>query len=342
MPALTQGTVSQPFRYMGEQRDSESGFYDLRARYYAPTLGRFLGRDRWAGIRTAPMALNREIYASDNPLRWTDPSGLVTIGGCFSGAAGAGLYVGFSVCLSGASNGDVGVQASVTVGGTTGITGSFGVGPQVSNGNQLSDLSGPFGTTGGSVRLGPGVGADVFWGPNNRNDLIVGGSFSYGVGASWTPPLPPGFQVHGGVNDTFLNVYCNLPSLVGQGSLHYFLPGRAATARELSSPRQAATRGRLRPTSEAVEPILPLVQGGTQIVPLRPILRDCWGYLDQAIIVLEASDAPRGVTRRAGADNDGILPHRPRSVARTVHRARCLDDPSSAGVHRAVPRDPGR
>jgi len=35
--------------YTGEQRDSESELYYLRARYYDPASGRFLGRDPFRG-----------------------------------------------------------------------------------------------------------------------------------------------------------------------------------------------------------------------------------------------------------------------------------------------------
>ena len=34
-----------PFRYSGEYFDEETGFYYLRARYYDPTIGRFLTED---------------------------------------------------------------------------------------------------------------------------------------------------------------------------------------------------------------------------------------------------------------------------------------------------------
>ena len=34
VPTQTQGSSSQPFQFTGQQEDPESGFYDLRARYY--------------------------------------------------------------------------------------------------------------------------------------------------------------------------------------------------------------------------------------------------------------------------------------------------------------------
>jgi RHS repeat-associated protein len=65
------GTVTNSFGYAGEYRDSESGLIYLRARYYDPTTGQFVNRD--------PIeALTRDAYgyAGNNPLNFTDPSGL--------------------------------------------------------------------------------------------------------------------------------------------------------------------------------------------------------------------------------------------------------------------------
>jgi RHS repeat-associated protein len=75
-PTLTQGSSTEPFRYTGQQQDAETGFYDLRARYYAPTIGRFLTRDRVFGATTGPVSLNRYIYARNNSSSAVDPSGL--------------------------------------------------------------------------------------------------------------------------------------------------------------------------------------------------------------------------------------------------------------------------
>ena len=52
LPTRAQGTSSQPFGYTGEQRDAETGFVYLRARYYDPGLERFLQRDPLAGRLT--------------------------------------------------------------------------------------------------------------------------------------------------------------------------------------------------------------------------------------------------------------------------------------------------
>ena len=39
------GSYLNPFRYSGEYFDEETGFYYLRARYYDPSVGRFLTED---------------------------------------------------------------------------------------------------------------------------------------------------------------------------------------------------------------------------------------------------------------------------------------------------------
>jgi RHS repeat-associated protein len=71
----SQGTTVNPYRYTGQQLDSLTGLYDLRARYYDPTSGRFLSRDT-AGIDVSnPVEVNRYSYAQDDPINLIDPSG---------------------------------------------------------------------------------------------------------------------------------------------------------------------------------------------------------------------------------------------------------------------------
>ena len=47
-----------------------------RARYYASTMGRFLSPDPLGGHLENPQSLNKYVYALDNPLTNTDPTGL--------------------------------------------------------------------------------------------------------------------------------------------------------------------------------------------------------------------------------------------------------------------------
>ncbi|MDA8213353.1 MAG: carbohydrate binding domain-containing protein [Clostridia bacterium] len=69
------GTFDQPFRYAGYYYDSETGIYYLKARYYSPELGRFLNKDTFKGLNEDPQTLNLYVYASGNPIKYTDPSG---------------------------------------------------------------------------------------------------------------------------------------------------------------------------------------------------------------------------------------------------------------------------
>jgi RHS repeat-associated protein len=69
------GTTTNSYLFTGQQFDSSTGLYSLRARYYDAAVGRFLSRDTWAIDRQNPMELNRYVYAANNPIRYSDPSG---------------------------------------------------------------------------------------------------------------------------------------------------------------------------------------------------------------------------------------------------------------------------
>jgi len=65
------GSVSNPFQYTGREFDTETGLYYYRARYYDPTVGRFLGEDpiRFSG------GINFYAYTGNRPLYFMDPLG---------------------------------------------------------------------------------------------------------------------------------------------------------------------------------------------------------------------------------------------------------------------------
>ena len=64
------GSYLNPFRYSGEYFDEETGFYYLRARYYDPSIGRFLTEDP-AGDGT-----NWYAYCGNDPVNFVDPTGM--------------------------------------------------------------------------------------------------------------------------------------------------------------------------------------------------------------------------------------------------------------------------
>ena len=66
--------VAQPFSFTGREWNEASETYDYRARVYDPQTGRFLQEDPiW--FSTGDLNLYR--YVWNNPLSWTDPTGLV-------------------------------------------------------------------------------------------------------------------------------------------------------------------------------------------------------------------------------------------------------------------------
>jgi RHS repeat-associated protein len=80
------GTATTPLGFAGQYMDAETGLQYLRARFYDPATAQFLSRDPLLEITREPYG-----YARNNPLRFTDPSGLraaeehegVVVGPCF-------------------------------------------------------------------------------------------------------------------------------------------------------------------------------------------------------------------------------------------------------------------
>ncbi len=71
-----------PMRYCGEYLDAETGLIYLRARYYDPSIGRFIGED------PIKDGTNWYVYCSNNPIAFVDPSGLFGIDDIVEGLKG--------------------------------------------------------------------------------------------------------------------------------------------------------------------------------------------------------------------------------------------------------------
>jgi RHS repeat-associated protein len=112
--------------FTGQELDSETGLCYYRARYYDPSLGRFISADGVVPDAGDPQMLNRYAYASNNPTSNVDPSGhlpipIVTsivgaiVGGTVAVVSGdnvlrgmaTGAITGFALGM-----GDVGVAAA--------------------------------------------------------------------------------------------------------------------------------------------------------------------------------------------------------------------------------------
>ncbi|WP_088833833.1 RHS repeat domain-containing protein [Paenibacillus tyrfis] len=92
-PLTVSEQIEQPFRYSGEYWDNRTNLQFLRARWYDPSVGRFITQDPLEGQLHNPRSLNLYTYVLNNPLRYKDSTGNLaeedtTIGG---GGMGAGF-----------------------------------------------------------------------------------------------------------------------------------------------------------------------------------------------------------------------------------------------------------
>jgi len=156
------GTAATPLQYTGRENDGATGLYYYRARYYSPTMGRFISEDP-IGVAGGT---NFYAYAGGNPISRLDPLGLawqLIVGG--GGTAitpffGGGLNFNIGLNIDG-WNSSVYIQDQANIGGGTGAF--VGVGLNLS----LSHADAP--TTGfdaqkyieADIARGPGIGASA-------------------------------------------------------------------------------------------------------------------------------------------------------------------------------------
>ncbi|MDQ6422393.1 RHS repeat-associated core domain-containing protein [Paenibacillus sp. LHD-117] len=74
-PIAATETLSNSFRYSGEYWDNTTELQYLRARWYDPSIGRFINEDTYEGELSNPLSLNLYTYVHNNPLIYIDPSG---------------------------------------------------------------------------------------------------------------------------------------------------------------------------------------------------------------------------------------------------------------------------
>ena len=71
---ISQGNLGIDRQFTGQILDS-TGLYYYNARYYDPTIGRFISADTVVQSYSNPQTLNRYAYCLNNPLNRTDPTG---------------------------------------------------------------------------------------------------------------------------------------------------------------------------------------------------------------------------------------------------------------------------
>jgi len=71
----TTGSGHGNYRFTGSERDTTTGLYHMGARFYDPTVGRWLSEDPIQDTHFEPATLNFYAYALNNPALHTDPEG---------------------------------------------------------------------------------------------------------------------------------------------------------------------------------------------------------------------------------------------------------------------------
>ena len=90
------GDTVNDFLYRGEQFDSFTGLYYLRARYINPSTGTFITMDEYAGSIFEPVSLHKYLYANANPVMYSDPSGYSSLGEMAATTAIIGVLSGIT------------------------------------------------------------------------------------------------------------------------------------------------------------------------------------------------------------------------------------------------------
>ncbi|MFD2175321.1 SpvB/TcaC N-terminal domain-containing protein [Rhodobacter lacus] len=167
--------AAKTYRYIGAERDEESGLYHMGARYYAPWLGRFTAPDP-AGHQGSANAYS---YTENNPVNAADPTGLWswrTVA-----VIGAAVVVGtvVTVATAGAAGPIVGTAAASIIGGAIG--GAAGGAVAEVTDAKLSGRPVELGNVGRAAGTGLVVGAVVATGGVAIGAVAAGGGGAVGA-----------------------------------------------------------------------------------------------------------------------------------------------------------------
>lgn len=74
--------VTSPYNfkgYTGHLYDDKSSLVFMNARWYNPSVGRFMSKDTYRGEATSTQSLNQYAYVMNNPYKYVDPSGNIPV-----------------------------------------------------------------------------------------------------------------------------------------------------------------------------------------------------------------------------------------------------------------------
>jgi len=103
----SEGNTTNSYLYAGEQRDTESGNYYLRARYFSPLRGGFTQMDTYAGNNQDPITLHKYLYANANPVSNIDPTGRFSMMSLSNNIAITGILAGVRLYSFGSTTYDI-------------------------------------------------------------------------------------------------------------------------------------------------------------------------------------------------------------------------------------------
>jgi RHS repeat-associated protein len=202
---------ANPYRYRSYRLDSGTGLYYLNARYYDPSIGRFISADSINYLDpSSGQGLNLYAYCGNNPVMYTDITGYLpewlentlAIGGVVllvagiavaavftGGLAGAALMaVAFSTGI-GASSGfskaieeDTSIAAGVLSGGIKGLATGTAIGLGIMTGGGAFSALGGLTAFGGSlaINFGAGIGSNAIDSKMNNRDFSLNNAINNG------------------------------------------------------------------------------------------------------------------------------------------------------------------
>ncbi len=109
------GSSEHGIGYTGHVKDKDLGLTYMQARYYDPTIGRFMGTDPVGFSATNPELFNRYAYANNNPYKYVDPDGELAIFGMIAVTAIA-LSIGYIGLSTDVINPNKMMQSALDVG----------------------------------------------------------------------------------------------------------------------------------------------------------------------------------------------------------------------------------
>ncbi len=233
-----------------------------------PRLGSQPKCAAWAPGRPTPTTILDGIYATDDPVNRSDPSGRNSVGVCPKAGIGIGpVHLGVGGCAVATTNPftggtNFGLTFSGTVGVGLGADVSLGLYLQISSAKQLGTLSGPFFFYSFGAGAGLGGTFTVFWsGPTHPTvygidmGVTIGGGVSAYLGIQDTKV----YTIKGLISDVVTTIVTFFTTTSLQSLVHSHSPTEAHITADLAKARLGVDRakaivsasiGRCTPTSQ--------------------------------------------------------------------------------------------